>query len=90
MAKGDHETLLRILESRFAAHATRHAGVDWASVAARLKAKPNAFTALAAMEATGGEPDVIGQDASGAILFVDCSAESPAGRRSACYDGPSA
>lgn len=65
----------------------RHKGVAWAEIQARLESNPGALMSLRAMEATGGEPDVIGRDRqTGAITFTDCSAESPAGRRSLCYD----
>lgn len=80
--------LLATLEARFARHPERHAGVSWAQVEARLRAAPpEAWRALAAMESTGGEPDVIGVDPkTGAVRFVDCAAESPPGRRSLCFD----
>ena len=79
--------LCQTLSRRFAAHPHRHQGLAWPDIEARITASPAAQAALAAMEATGGEPDVIGQDAStGAYLFCDCSAESPSGRRSLCYD----
>ena len=78
--------ILEILKKRFGENPGRHADVDWAEVAARLAASPEAVSALAWMEETGGEPDVIGRE-DGRILFADCSAESPAGRRSLCYDG---
>lgn len=81
----DSGASLSLLARRFAAHPERHAGMDWADVAARLT--PARLAVLQAMEDTGGAPDVIGQDpADGAYLFVDCCAESPAGRRSLCYD----
>lgn len=65
----------------------RHAGVAWADVHARLASTPRALESLGAMEATGGEPDVIAQDeGTGRITFCDCSIESPSGRRSLCYD----
>lgn len=80
--------LLQTLQARFDQHPQRHAGLDWCAVEARLQAGPaSAIASLAAMEASGGEPDVVGQEAaSGAYLFCDCSTESPAGRRSLCYD----
>ncbi|MBD9503883.1 DUF4256 domain-containing protein [Pseudomonas sp. PDM17] len=82
-----HDTLLATLQARFDQHPERHQGIDWADVQARLKAAPAKLKALEQMEATGGEPDVVGREsASGAILFFDCSAETPAGRRSLCYD----
>lgn len=65
----------------------RHKGVQWAEVETRLKAHPEKQRALDAMERTGGEPDVIGHDkTTGEFTFCDCSAESPKGRRSICYD----
>lgn len=80
--------LLDTLQLRFGAHPHRHPGLSWAAVLTRLQAASAAqIEALQQMESTGGEPDVIGQpDASGAILFCDCAAESPLGRRSLCYD----
>ena len=65
----------------------RHKGIKWASVLERIERSTGALKSLAEMEATGGEPDVIGHDkASGTITFCDCSPESPSGRRSLCYD----
>lgn len=88
MKPNTFDALLAVLEARFAQHPQRHAGLAWRDVAARLKAAPAAvLSSLAAMEDTGGEPDVTAQDpASGALVFCDCAAESPAGRRSLCYD----
>ena len=87
MKKGEHEQLLANLKHRFDSNAARHADISWAEVETRLRGEPRAIAALAAMEATGGEPDVIGHDATtDEYLFCDCSAESPAGRRSLCYD----
>ncbi len=81
------EALLARLEARFDAHMERHAGVRWADVRARLEAHPEALRSLDRMESTGGEPDVVGCDqATGAVRFVDCSKQSPSGRRSICYD----
>jgi Protein of unknown function (DUF4256) len=80
-------TLLHTLQTRFAKHSERHAGITWNDVEARLTGNSSALKALAAMEETGGEPDVIGQDSlTGAFLYCDCAAESPSGRRSLCYD----
>ena len=80
-------TMTEILETRFNAHPERHADVSWATVARRLAADPGALAALEKMEETGGEPDVIGfADDGERILFCDCAKESPAGRRSLCYD----
>lgn len=82
------DALLATLKARFEAHGARHAGVTWAQVQARIERSPAALKTLAAMEASGGEPDVTARDAtSGVITFTDCAAESPAGRRSLCYDG---
>ncbi|WP_326539230.1 DUF4256 domain-containing protein [Pseudorhodoferax sp.] len=87
MKAQDKVQLLQTLQARFARHMPRHAGIAWADVLARIEANPAALTALQAMEATGGEPDVVGHDpATGRWVFCDCSAESPAGRRSLCYD----
>lgn len=77
--------LLAALQARFEQHPHRHAGITWGAVEARLKGSAPKLKVLEAMERTGGEPDVIGKDANG-FLFADCSAESPAGRRSLCYD----
>ena len=73
-------------KSRFEQNMPRHADISWEEAEARLRANPEALAAVAWMEETGGEPDVIGRE-DGRILFADCSAESPAGRRSLCYDG---
>jgi hypothetical protein len=87
MTKAKQTALLTTLEARFNKHPARHAGISWAEVASAIRAHPTALKSLQAMEDSGGEPDVIGRDAdSGAFLFCDCSAESPAGRRSCCYD----
>ena len=79
--------LLGTLQARFEENMSRHAGLTWAKVQARLEAAPKKLKSLAEMEATGGEPDVIGQDRkTGEFLFVDCAPQSPAGRQSLCYD----
>lgn len=79
--------LIDILQARFAQHPQRHAGLGWGEIEARLRASPAALAVLARMEASGGEPDVIGRDAAtGQYLYCDCSPESPAGRRSLCFD----
>lgn len=81
------EELLATLSARFAKNMNRHAKLDWAAVQKRLDAAPAKLGALHQMEATGGEPDVIGQDAkTGEFLFADCAPQSPAGRQSLCYD----
>ena len=77
----------KTLKQRFLAHPERHPEVDWETVAQRLARRPEALASLERMEETGGEPDVIGLDPeTGEVLFCDCSPESPAGRRSLCYD----
>lgn len=79
--------LLNILQDRFEKNMIRHNGLVWEKVLARLEANPGKLKVLEEMERTGGEPDVIGFDKkSGVFIFCDCSAESPAGRRSLCYD----
>lgn len=83
----ERKTLLDTLQKRFEAHKTRHESIDWQEVRARLEASPAKLWSLGEMERTGGEPDVVGQDAkTGEYLFVDCARESPKGRRSLCYD----
>jgi hypothetical protein len=84
MAASDE--LIETLKARFEKNVKRHKGVSWADVEAKLKGNAKALKTLAAMEASGGEPDVIGMDKAGKITFCDCSAESPSGRRSLCYD----
>lgn len=87
MKSDGRSDLLRALKSRFEQKPNRHHGHDWGSVVARIEANSAALATLQRMESTGGEPDVIGRDAAtGQILFCDCSAESPTGRRSLCYD----
>ena len=87
MATSAHDALLGTLKARFEQNMARHAGLGWAEVQARLKGKAQTLKALQAMEDTGGEPDVIGRDeAGGGWVFCDCSADSPKGRRSICYD----
>jgi hypothetical protein len=87
MKTQQRDPLLQALKARFESHTHRHKAVAWADVQARLDSHPGALKALHAMEATGGEPDVIGHDKkAGSIVFCDCATESPAGRRSLCYD----
>jgi hypothetical protein len=82
-----HEGLLGSLRARFEANKHRHAGIDWATVQARLESNAGKLSSLDKMEQSGGEPDVVGIDkSSGECIFVDCSAQSPKGRRSVCYD----
>lgn len=79
--------LLRTLKTRFEKNMNRHPGLDWAGVQARLEANPEKLWSLHEMERTGGDPDVVGFDSqTGEYIFVDCSPESPKGRRSLCYD----
>jgi hypothetical protein len=81
------EAFLNTLKARFEKNMSRHNGLDWTSVQARLEAKPEKLWSLNEMESTGGEPDVVGHDeTTGEFLFYDCSAESPNGRRNICYD----
>ncbi len=83
----ERAALLQLLKTRFEQHPHRHAGLAWSDVQSKLEANPDALDSLQAMETTGGQPDVIGQDeASGDLLFCDCAPESPTGRRSTCYD----
>lgn len=81
------DELLRALKARFGKNMNRHKGIEWAKVQARLEANPEKIWSLDEMEITGGEPDVVGHDKkTGEYIFYDCSAESPKGRRSVCYD----
>ena len=83
----EREELLLVLKARFEKNMRRHTGIAWAEVQARLAGSPDALRSLHEMEATGGEPDVIGRDkVSDHFTFCDCSPESPSGRRSTCYD----
>lgn len=88
MKAQEREQLLQSLKSRFEANMNRHKGIAWAEVVAKVQSVPDTLKTISQMEASGGEPDVIGQDkATGQFIFCDCSAESPIGRRSLCYDG---
>lgn len=81
------EGLLETLKARFEKNMIRHQGLEWANVLAKLEAQPDKLWPLHEMERTGGEPDVVGHDEeTGEYIFYDCSAESPKGRRSVCYD----
>lgn len=81
------EQILSILEARFENNMQRHKDIEWAKIQVRLKANPDKLWTLDEMERTEGEPDVIGYDAkTDEYIFVDCSIESPKGRRSFCYD----
>ena len=88
MKAQERDELLRALKARFEKNMHRHKAIAWADVRTRLEGHPDALSALGAMEASGGEPDVVGRAAdAGHYTFCDCSAESPSGRRSVCYDG---
>lgn len=79
--------LFKVLKARFEKNMSRHKGIEWDKVQARLEASADKLWSLDEMEATGGEPDVVGHDKkSGEYIFYDCAAESPNGRRSVCYD----
>ena len=81
------ESLLKTLQVRFKKNMNRHKDLDWSKIQAKLDSHPEKLASLHAMESTGGEPDVIGYDLkTGEYIFCDCSAESPNGRRSICYD----
>ena len=81
------EELLRALKARFEKNMNRHKGLEWAKVQAKLEANPEKLWSLNEMERTGGEPDIVGHEKkTGEYIFYDCSAESPQGRRSLCYD----
>lgn len=81
------EALLETLEARFKKNKDRHIGIEWSKVQAKLEKNVEKLSSLNAMESTGGEPDVIEYDAeSDEYIFCDCSAQSPKGRRSICYD----
>ncbi len=83
----EREELLSALKGRFEKNMNRHRGLEWAKVQAKLEANPEKLWSLNEMEKTGGEPDVVGLDKeTGEYIFYDCSAESPKGRRSICYD----
>jgi hypothetical protein len=87
MLKGQSDTMIKELQSRFEQNMTRHVGMEWSEISSKLEARPEKLKSLGEMERTGGEPDVIGVDQqTGEYLFVDCSPETPAGRRSLCYD----
>lgn len=84
----EHDELLRTLKNRFEKNMNRHQSLDWGKIQTRLEANDEKLWSLNLMETTGGEPDVINHDKkTGEYIFCDCSAESPKGRRSVCYDG---
>lgn len=87
LSSEERKELFNVLRTRFEKNTHRHKGLEWAKVQAKLEANPDKLVSLDQMEMTGGEPDVVGFDKkTGAYIFYDCSAESPKGRRSVCYD----
>ncbi|MFN2406742.1 MAG: DUF4256 domain-containing protein [Pyrinomonadaceae bacterium] len=87
LAPAERDELLNKLKTRFEKNMNRHKGLDWSKVQARLEDNTKKLWSLNEMERTGGEPDVVGYDKkTGEYVFYDCSAESPKGRRSVCYD----
>ncbi|HTF63098.1 MAG TPA: DUF4256 domain-containing protein [Edaphobacter sp.] len=87
ISKKQSDELLEALKTRFEKNMSRHKGLEWAEVQAKLEAHTEALRSLHEMERTGGEPDVVGHDKkTGEYIFYDCSTESPKGRRSLCYD----
>ena len=87
ISEKQREELLRTLKARFEKNMSRHKGLDWGEVRAKLEADAEKLRPLHEMEKTGGEPDVVGYDGkAGEYIFYDCSAETPSGRRSLCYD----
>jgi hypothetical protein len=87
LSSEQREELLETLRARFEENRNRHSGLEWAKVQAKLEANAEKLWSLNEMERTGGEPDVVGHDKkTGEYIFYDCSAESPKGRRSFCYD----
>jgi len=88
LSPDQRKELLRALKARFEKNTNRHKGLEWAKVQAKLETDTEKLWSLNEMERTGGEPDVVGHDTkTGEYIFYDCSAESPKGRRSFCYDG---
>ena len=87
LSRDQREQLLRKLKVRFEKNMNRHQGLEWAQAQAKLDANAEKLWSLSEMERTGGEPEVVGHDKkTGEYIFCDCSAESPSGRRSLCYD----
>ncbi len=87
MKAKERDELLKILKTRFEKNMSRHKGLEWDKVQAKLETNPKKLGSLNEMEQTGGEPDVVGFDKkAGEFIFYDCSAETPKGRRSVCYD----
>jgi hypothetical protein len=87
LSAAQRDELLKTLKARFEKNMNRHKGLDWTKVQAKLEDNTKKLWSLNEMETTGGEPDVVGYDKkTGEFIFYDCSAESPKGRRSFCYD----
>src|SRR6188768_791165 len=87
LSPAQRDELLKTLKARFEKNKNRHKGLEWPKVQTNLEANPEKLWSLNEMEITGGEPDVVGHDKkTGEFIFYDCSAESPKGRRSICYD----
>ncbi len=87
LQRGRREELVKALKDRFEKNLNRHRALEWAKVQARLEANLEKLWSLSEMERTGGEPDVVGYDKkTGEYVFYDCSAQSPKGRTSLCYD----
>lgn len=88
LSEEQQQALIHILKNRFEKNRNRHKELEWDRIQARLLANEEKLWSLNEMEATGGEPDVVGYDeTTGEYIFYDCSAETPKGRRSICYDG---
>lgn len=87
LSHDEHDQLLNTLKNRFEKNMNRHEDLEWSTIESKLKANPNKLRSLNEMEQTGGEPDVVDYDKEeDTYIFFDCSAESPKGRRSVCYD----
>ena len=87
LSNKQRDALLKLLQSRFEKNMNRHPRLDWINIQAKLEATPDKLWSVSEMERTGGEPDVVSFDEkTGEHIFYDCSAESPTGRRSLCYD----
>lgn len=87
LSSDQHKEILNTLQSRFEKNESRHKGLEWTKIQAKLEENPEKLRSLSEMERTGGEPDVVGYDSkTGVYIFYDCSTESPIGRRSLCYD----
>ncbi|MEO9885273.1 MAG: DUF4256 domain-containing protein [Balneola sp.] len=87
LSSDQKEELLNILKERFENNTNRHKNLEWKNVQSKLEANPDKLWSMQQMEETGGEPDVVGYDIkTDEFIFFDCSAESPTGRRSLCYD----